>query len=143
MVSVVTRSAQSVSFSDKEKWGLRLMLLYARQLDKAEVVKSELLSTMKQYDEEGGTANVKWWQRIERIEKYMQAEATVNKTGPLLLNLMKEFGMTPVLARPAVGQNETKDGVKGDDPVTQPQVEEVVDELAALREERGKHTRSG
>jgi len=143
MAAIVSKSWQAIAFQPEQQWGYALMLGYARQIDSAEKLKAETLDIIDQYNKAGGTANVKWWQRIERIEKYVQAEATVNKTGPLLLTLMKEFGLTPANKRPAVVVTEIQGGVKNDGGASVQPPEDPEDELAKLRAERGRHTRAG
>ncbi|MEV4350975.1 hypothetical protein AB0J83_41490 [Actinoplanes sp. NPDC049596] len=144
MAASLSKSWQTVAFQEQHQWGYRLAMSYAMAIDRAERVKQELLDAIEQLEDEGGTANVKWTQRIERLEKYYIADSVVATVGPRLLEQMLKFGMTPALTRPAVTQTETQKGGKSDDSGSTTQAtEEPEDELAKLRAERGKHTRAG
>jgi hypothetical protein len=134
MVASVSRSIKAVTFQDEQRWGIQLMLSYALQIDRAEAVKKEILDTIEELEQSGGTASQKWFQRLERIEKYMTAESTLSTMGPKLLDIMMKFGMTPAVAAP---RGRGKSGATNVPAVAAP-IDEVEDELAALRAERGR-----
>jgi hypothetical protein len=125
MTQMVNESIRSKEFQPEQQWGPKLMRLYALQIDRAELVRQEVLSIIKESD----TASKTWHQRLLQMEKYVNAESMVNSTGPKLLVLMKEFGMTPTLLKVKRG-GETNDGGQED---------QGEDELAALRNQRRAH----
>jgi hypothetical protein len=126
----VTNSLGAQKFEDKETWGRTLALKYARQIDEAERIKSEVRSILDEAD----TASKTWHQRLVQIEKYVVAEGTLNNTGPKLLALLEKLGMTPALTKSTNGRG----GQANDGAVSDP----VEDELAALRAKRGPAARS-
>jgi hypothetical protein len=125
MAAAVTKSVRKHTFTDKDRWGITLMLQYARQLDTAERIKQEVMEVL----EEADTASKTWHQRLVQIEKYVNADSLVNSTGPKLLQVMKEFGLTPTLAKAKTGGDTSGNGTQADP-------EE--DELARIRNRRAE-----
>jgi hypothetical protein len=137
MTAIVSKSWRSMSFQPEQQWGFQLMLMYARQIDNAEKLKAELEKVLDEFD----TINVKWIQRMERLERYIVADKVVTTTGPRLTDLMKEFGMTPGIRKTVVAPIEVQGGVESDGGSTAPAAEEGVADILQWRNERGRHTR--